>query len=98
VTAPIDEKSPIDEKRLAEALRAALSEMGDVFSDLVATAESKSCLRCPYMSVERECTAEFACINQVLSEKRARPLCSGQHKINFSCPTAGAGSRDPKSR
>jgi len=59
--------------------------MGDLFSDLVRTAESKAFLRCPYMNVKRECTAQFECVNQVFAPRRERAICSGLHKINFSC-------------
>jgi hypothetical protein len=79
--------SPTDAERarLAEGLRAALGELGEVFSGLVRTAESKSSLRCPYMNVKRECTARFECINQLWGKKGRRATCSGQHRINFAC-------------
>jgi hypothetical protein len=79
---------PADRAAMVEALRAALSEMEGVFGDIVKTAESKAFLRCPYMNVKRECTAQFQCINQVFTPRRERAICSGQHKINFSCPDA----------
>jgi hypothetical protein len=68
---------------LKAELLGALGEMQEVFADLVAAAEEKSCLRCPYMNVRRECTAAFDCINQVRVPGRERFLCSGQHRINF---------------
>jgi hypothetical protein len=77
-------RSPEERDRLAAALREALEDLGDVFSDLVLTAEEKSCLRCPYMDVRRRCTAHFECPNQVWTEKGRRALCSGEHKIDFS--------------
>jgi hypothetical protein len=70
------------------AIEAALAELAAVVGGIVATAEEVSCRRCPYMNVARECTAEFACINQVSRPGRERLLCSGQHRINFSRPTS----------
>ncbi len=67
----------------AEALRAALAEIGDLFGEIVKTAEAKAFLRCPYMNVKRECTAKFECRNQVFAPRHERPICSGLHKINF---------------
>lgn len=71
---------------LLASLEAALAELAGVVGDIVATAEQKSCERCPYMNVGRECTAAFACLNQVFRAGKERPLCSGQHRINFSRP------------
>jgi hypothetical protein len=65
-----------EQEDLRAELAAALGELQAVFTDLVATAEEKSCIRCPYMNVHRECTASFACINQVRAPGRARFLCS----------------------
>ena len=64
-------------------LEAALRELGEVLSGIVATAEEKACTRCPYMNIRRQCTAEFSCRNQVFRPESERPACSGQHKINF---------------
>ena len=71
-----------DEQNLS--LRAALEELAKVLGGIVAMAEENACERCPYMNVQRECTAEFSCINQASRVGHTRPFCSGQHKINFS--------------
>ena len=76
-----------DAARLKESLQAALADLGDVFSGLVQTAEQMAFVRCPYLNIQRECTAQFACPNQLFRPQRERALCTGQHKINFSCGT-----------
>jgi hypothetical protein len=70
----------------------ALADLAGVVGGIVATAEEKCCERCPYLNVRRECTAAFGCINQVFRAGRERPLCSGQHKINFG---RGSNCQDP---
>lgn len=71
-------------KENQESLRLLLEELSTVLGGIVTAAEKKSCERCGYMSIRRECTAAFSCINQVFRAGRERPLCSGHHKINFS--------------
>lgn len=92
-------KSPAPTGRTGrmEAIQAALSELSGIVGGIVATAEEKSSERCPYMDTRRECTAAFFCANQVRPPGRARPLCSGQHKVNFSIETNGcpSGQRKP---
>ncbi len=83
----------VDERRrLRESLKEALGEVETVFKDLVLTAGEKSFLRCPYMNIRRECTAQFECINQVWKPGRERATCSGLHKINFCCPEGDGGT------
>ena len=71
------------EQQPPESLEEALAKLERVIGSIVHTAEEKSRQRCPYMNTLRECTAGFECINQVARAAHERPLCSGQHKINF---------------
>ncbi len=80
-----------DRRRLRESLKNALGDVETLFREIVDTAGEKSFLRCPYMSVQRECTAQFDCINQVWKPGRPRAICSGLNKINFCCPERPAG-------
>lgn len=81
---------------LKRSLEAALADLASVMGGIARTAEAKCCERCPYMNVHRECTALFECLNQVHRPAGGRPLCSGQHRINFAklppVATGGASS------
>ena len=78
---------PLAAKR--DQIHDALRDLSSVLEEIAHGVDAKSCERCPYMSVQRECLAAFSCVNQVFRSSERPPLCGGQHKIDYRPPDEG---------
>jgi hypothetical protein len=66
-----------------DRLRASMSRLMDIYSDISETATTPGQTRCPYKDAKSRCTAKFPCRNQFFKVVGEKAICTGSDEIDY---------------
>ncbi|MBT3941691.1 MAG: hypothetical protein HOC77_00590 [Chloroflexi bacterium] len=76
---PDDSTNPVDPDRL----KASMSRLMGIYSDISDTAATRGIGRCPYKDAKSRCTAKFPCRNQFYKVVGEKAICTGSDDIDY---------------
>ena len=78
-TGNLPPKESVDPDRL----RASMSRLMNIYSDISETAATPGQTRCPYKDAKSRCTAKFPCRNQYFKVVGEKAICTGSDEIDY---------------
>lgn len=76
---PDNSGNPVDPDRL----KASMSRLMGIYSDISDTAATQGIGRCPYKDAKARCTAKFPCRNQFFKVVGEKAICTGSDDIDY---------------
>lgn len=67
----------------SDRLRASMSRLMNIYSDISETAATPGQTRCPYKDAKSRCTAKFPCRNQFFKVVGEKAICTGSDEIDY---------------
>ncbi len=77
------DSNPAKKSADPDRLRASMSRLMDIYSDISETAATPGQTRCPYKDAKSRCTAKFPCRNQYFKVVGEKAICTGSDEIDY---------------